>query len=188
MDDAILKLELAQLREMLAPTGVPWALSAGAAVYLYTGNRPPADLDVLVRPRDLGAIAAALGVEGETEQTSWGENSKIVLGRVEVSGLLVVRLAGERYEYEMDDEMARRIRPLDFQGTEVPVLAPEDLIALKAVLQRGVDQGKHDLEDIQALAAAVDLDLSYLLARLRTMGAEERASPILEELREKGNE
>lgn len=182
MDDATLKLELERLRALLSPIGIPWALSAGSAVYLYARNRPPTDLDVLVRPRDLSMVAASLGVDSDTESTSWGENSRIEMGKVEISGRLVLNLEGGRYPYEMDEEMVNRLRKRDFGGIDVPVLSPEDLIALKAVLQRGPEQGKHDFEDIQALIKVVNLDLAYLHNRLITMGAEARAKAVVEKL------
>lgn len=182
MDDATLKTELTHLRELLSAAGVPWGLCAGAAVYLYARNRPPTDLDVMVRPRDLPAVAASLGRRSKTESTSWGESSKIEAGRVEICGLLVPKFEGTSYPYEMDDEMVVRLREVDFGGVTVPVLAPEDVIAFKAVLQRGPDRGKHDLEDIDALAGVVELDLDYLRARLGRMGAEERARSVMASL------
>ncbi len=99
---------------------------------------------------------------------------------MEIVGTLLVRLDGGSYRYEMDDEMLSHVRTTLFEGVEVPVLAPEDVIALKAVLQRGPEQGKHDLEDVAALAVKVAVEVDYLGLRLRRMGAEDRARPVLE--------
>ena len=168
-----------RIKGLLGAARIPWAVAAGAAVYLYAGNRPPTDLDLLVRPEDLDQVGYLLSSPVKRGAAPWGEVSKINLDPVEIVGTLVVRLNGGSYRYEMDDEMLRHVRAAVFEGVEVPVLAPEDVIALKAVLQRGPEQGKHDLEDIAALAAKVAVDLDYLGLRLRRMGAIDRAGPIL---------
>lgn len=171
---------VARIKELLDGAGIQWAVAAGAAVYLYVGNRPPTDLDLLVMPKDLPDVGRLLGAAPKRGQSHWGEVSKVEVDPVEVVGSLIVRMDGRSYRYELDGEMIDRLRFTPFEGVEVPVLAPEDVIALKAVLQRGPEQGKHDLEDIAALAAGTHIDREYLLHRLRLMGAEERARPALE--------
>lgn len=178
--DKGLGAELERLRGTLEGADVSWGVAAGAAVYLYTGSRFPTDLDVLVMPESLGRVGGLLGRAPIREETPWGHVSKICLGRTEIVGTLVVTVGEESYPYCMDRAMAEHLRPAVFEGIEVPVLSPEDLVALKAVLQRGPEQGKHDLEDVAALAARLEIDRGYLRLRLRLMGAEERARPVLQ--------
>ncbi len=177
---ARLRGELGWVGSLLAAHDVSWGVAAGAAVYLYTGNRPPTDLDLLVRPGQLSAVAGLLGVGVKRTATSWGEAEKLEQGEIEVVGRLEIRLGGERWPYFMDDDMVSHLRSVDLEGLAVPVLAPEDLVALKAALQRGPEQRKHDLEDIEALAGRVAIDAGYLRSRLELMGALGRARPVLE--------
>ena len=170
----------ARMKDLLDGAGIRWAVAAGAAVYIYTGSRPPTDLDLMVRPEDLARAGECLGVAPVAAVGPWGEVTKVARDPVEIVGRLVVRLDGRSFPYEMDQEMLGRARRSVFEGVEVPVLAPEDVIALKAVLQRGPDQGKHDLEDIDALAAMVAVDVGYLRLRLERMGGVDRARPVLE--------
>ena len=179
MDETDFETEVRRLRGLLDPAGVEWALAAGSAVYLYARNRQPADLDVLIRPDDLPSAGAAMKAPPVIVTTAWGESERIEVGRVEVAGRLVVRMEGHSYPYVMDAEMVDRRRWLECGGVTIPVLAPEDVIAFKAVLRRGQEQGKHDLADIDALASAAELDLRYLRQRLNSMGALERAMPVL---------
>ncbi len=172
----------ARIKDLLDGAGIPWGVAAGAAVYIYAGNRSPMDLDILVRPEELQEVGRLLGVAPRSGQAAWGEVSKVLAEPVEVVGDMLVRLGGGSYPYRMDDEMVDHLRTGNFEGVQVPVLAPEDLVAMKAVLQRGPEQGKHDMEDIEALMAAVEIDRTYLRFRLRRMGAEERARPALEKL------
>jgi hypothetical protein len=180
-DQESLRLELERIGGLLDGAGIPWAVAAGAAVFLYTGNRPPTDLDLLIPPERVEEAGALLGTSPKREETAWGEVSKLVVGETELVGSLAIDVAGHECSYRMDEEMVRRARTMRFQQVSVPVLSPEDVVALKAVLQRGRDQGKHDIEDIAALAAELPIDRDYLVWRLRRMGAEERARPILEQ-------
>ncbi len=169
----------ARIKWLLGDAGIRWAVAAGAAVYLYTGNRTPTDLDILVRPNDLARVARLLGHTHKTGKATWGESLKVEVDSVEIVGSLLLKLDGTLCRYSLDDEMLSHSRTALFERVEVPVLAPEDVIALKAVLQRGPEQGKHDLEDIAALATRMDVDANYLRRRLRQMGAEDRARPVL---------
>jgi hypothetical protein len=174
-----LRLELERVGGLLDGAGVPWAVAAGAAVFLYTGNRPPTDLDLLIPLERMEEAGALLGASPKREVTGWGEVSKLLLGDTELVGSLTVNAGGHSCDYKMDEDMIRRVRLLHFQGVPVPVLSPEDVIALKSVLQRGPEQGKHDMEDISALSEEMPIDREYLALRLRRMGAEERARPII---------
>ncbi len=179
MAEASFRPEVERVKAALDGAGIPWGVAAGMAAYLYTGNRAPTDLDLLVRPEDLQRAADLLGMPAKRESTGWGESFKAAAGRIEVVGSLAVRAGGESFPYSMDEAMVARCRTAALEGIEVPILSPEDVIALKAVMQRGPEQGKHDLEDIAALAAALPIDAAYLRSRLQQMGAIERAEAIL---------
>ena len=180
MDVDLFRAELARISDILMPGGVQWAIAAGSAVYLYTGSRPPTDLDALVRPEDLARAAETLGLAPETETTSWGEVTRIQIGKIEIAGRLTAKAGSNSYQYYLDSDMVSRLRRVTFHGIQVPVLSPEDVVALKAVLQRGPEHDKHDLEDIEALATAMPLDIDYVRLRLDRMGATERALPVLQ--------
>jgi len=67
-------------------------------------------------------------------------------------------------------------------GLTVPVAPVEDNVLLKAMLQRGEDQGKHDLPDIRCMLENQAVDHGYLVKRMRLYNAEKRARPLLETL------
>jgi len=49
-----------------------------------------------------------------------------------------------------------------------------EIILLKAILQRGPEQGKHDLEDIKKLLKFTYINKDYLRQRLEEINADER--------------
>jgi len=79
----------------------------------------------------------------------------------------------------LDNETVERINWIDLLGVRVPVMSVEDNIVFKAVLQRGEDKGKHDLEDIKSMAAHEKIDLAYLQKRVMKSNADKRVIPLL---------
>jgi hypothetical protein len=52
------------------------------------------------------------------------------------------------------------------------VMAPEDVVAHKLLLSRGVTEGKHDLADVEAILRRQSLSIEYVQERARLLGAE----------------
>ncbi len=60
---------------------------------------------------------------------------------------------------------------------------PEEVLLIKALLQRGKEVGKHDLTDIQAfLEIYPHVRTAYLKKRIKTLGAEKRVGNIFVEI------
>jgi len=59
-------LPVPDLRPVLAPTGVPFAIVGGVATRLYMQERATPDLDILIDADDARAVEAALGRAGAT--------------------------------------------------------------------------------------------------------------------------
>lgn len=78
------------------------------------------------------------------------------------------------------DAAARHRRTVEFSGTKIPVLGPEDLAVFKAMFDR-----TRDWADIEAMLAADRLDLDAVRATLRTMfpAGDERFARLDEALR-----
>ena len=67
--------------------------------------------------------------------------------------------------------MIERLRRMPLLGAPVSILAPEDVLVHKVLLNRGADQGKHDMVDAAGIARRQQLDLDYLRERLQLMNA-----------------
>ena len=58
---------------------------------------------------------------------------------------------------------------------------PEDVLLIKALLQRGSEVGKHDLADITAfLKIYPEVRRDYLKKRIKIIGAEKRVGKVFE--------
>jgi predicted nucleotidyltransferase len=145
----------------LSDADVDWVLIGGLAVATLSRPRWTHDIDILVRPehavRALGALAA---VGMETEQTDMAWLFKAFHGDVLVD--VIFRSQGDLY---LDDEMTRRSVVAEFKGVEVRVIAPEDLLVIKALVHD--EHNPRHWHDALALIARCDLDWDYVLHRAR---------------------
>jgi hypothetical protein len=158
--------KLCSVKYRLGRVNVQWAIFAGVAAYCYGSRRKVTDIDVLVKNRDLANAQAFLrDVDG-----------------VDVAGDLRINVDDENCFFFMDSEMEKRIQWRKFLEVDVPIIPVEDNIIFKAILQRGEEQGKHDVEDIKRMIKKEKIDLAYMKKRMQKYNAEKRAKPLLKHL------
>jgi len=180
-DDALLSPErthnLHRVIKTLEQQRIPCAIFAGFAVLLYTKNRRATDIDILVPDVERAARAAGFELQRENDD-QWA----VPFPHAEVWGPVRVTRAGETYVFALSDEMVAGRRIAELPGGPIPLVRPEDIVLLKAILQRGRDAGKYDREDIVALDKHYRLDGQYIRRRARELGCERLALPYLNEI------
>jgi nitrogen regulatory protein PII len=162
------RLRLSEIKSRLERAGLDWAIFAGAAVACYGSSREITDIDILVRCEDLEKARAALR-QVDIEGFDVGCGAEITTDEGE-------------YPFFLDDEMVQRISWRELFGVNVPVMSVEDNIVLKAILQRGKEQGKHDVEDTKSMVNHENVGVKYLEKRMRICGAEKRVKPLLKSI------
>lgn len=184
MDNASLADLLRQAAARLDASGIFWSVFSGAAATCYGVQRSITDIDIALHSEETARILA-LFPDGQPRPTKHPGEYALDFGLVEIWwGTLFLR-GGERlYAVPFDEQMRRRVTRQTILGIDVPVSAPEDIIVLKAILQRGPEQGKHDLEDIHAIAHTLGnrLDLDYLKERASACDALARVRVCLQQL------
>jgi predicted nucleotidyltransferase len=156
---------LVKINHRLRQAGIRWAIFAGAAAFCYGSEREITDVDILVRCEDL-------------------EKAKTFLREVNTKGFDIVAGAEIKTNegtclFFLDDRMIEKLNSKKLFGVKVPVLSVEDNIVFKAILQRGKERGKHDVEDIKAMIAHEKIDLEYLSERIRKCHAGTRVNSLL---------
>ena len=175
---------LRQTAARLDASGLFWSVFSGAAATCYGVQRPITDIDIALHSDETERILA-LFPEGQPKPTKHPGEYALDFGPVEIWWGTLFLLGGERlYAVPFDEQMRQRVTRQTILGIDVPVCAPEDIIVLKAILQRGPEQGKHDLEDIQAIAQTLGnrLDLDYLKERASACDALARVRVCLQQL------
>lgn len=167
VDEATFLAVLADAAEVAESSGLPHACMGGIASAALGRDRWTHDVDLFVRPGDARALLdrfAAAGFQTEERDQDW--LYKAFRGQVLVDLIFKVtdeRLAGLGIVIELDDEMLARVRRVVFRGVPLTVLAPEDLLVIKALVHK--DQRARHWFDALALIQAGGLDWGYLLQR-----------------------
>jgi predicted nucleotidyltransferase len=154
----------ALLRESVAAleaAAVPYALIGGLASSLYGRPRGTADADLFLKAADAKRALEALGEAGfETEE----KNPKWIY-KASKRGLTVDLMFALQGGITFDEEMLARARSEELAGVRVRVLAPEDLVVIKAIAHD--EQSSRHWQDALAILASCELDWDYLLRRAR---------------------
>jgi hypothetical protein len=156
---------LLRIKSRLRQARISWAIFAGAAASCYGSKREITDIDILLKCEDLEEAKNALkGISMERVDFGCGAEIDTPQGKC---------------SFYLDDKMIERIRWRQLFGVRVPVMSVEDNIVLKAILQRGKEKGKHDLEDIETMVSHQKIDVKYLTERIRICHAEKRVNSLL---------
>ena len=167
----IIKRELSAVKDRLEQVGIKWAIFAGAAACCYGSKREVTDIDILVKYEDLDKAKSAL----KDIHLEW-----IDIGYAHAGN--EIRTEQGTCLFFLDDKMIKRIQSKKFSGVTVPVISVEDNIVFKAILQRGEEQGKHDIEDVIYMMKNEKIDFEYLEKRIQKCQAEKRVRPLLQRL------
>lgn len=145
----------------LEDAGIDYALMGGIASTGLGRPRWTHDIDVFVRPADASTALDALAAAGfDTERTDMTWLFKGFKHRVMVD--IIFRSTGDFY---LDDEMIARSLRREFMGHEVRLIAPEDLLVIKAAVHD--ERGPRHWHDALGVIGVNDFDWDYLLRRAR---------------------
>jgi hypothetical protein len=153
-------LEVARwLADRLDEDSLPYALGGALALAAWAGPRQTVDVDiaVFVGEEALARVVDAVERAGAVVNRDDAERS------VASTGMFIAQLARTRIDvflatHPAHEEMGRRRRPVEVEGTRLWFLSPEDLALLKLIYGR-----PKDLVDLERLfAARADLDVAYI--------------------------
>lgn len=166
---------------------IPYCLFGGLAMQAYKRIRATLDVDIM----------AALGDIAENDFMAAMEKSGFNMARtqgiIEIKGFKFFRFfyAGEDAQYGVDifvdivvmkgefgQHILRRRKQFDFSGCPIHIASCEDLILLKILARRPLDNA-----DAEALVEQnkEDLDKAYLMRQARTLGIDRQMRSMIEE-------
>ena len=145
--------------------GVEVAVFGGIASAIYGRERSTTDVDFFVRPEDAPTALEALARAGfET----WEYDGEWLFKAVR-DGVLVDVIFMAKGGIYMDAEMYERARVEEFDGLRVRVLAPEDLVVMKATAHS--EPTERYWHDAVSMIGQARLDWDYLVRRGRRWSA-----------------
>jgi predicted nucleotidyltransferase len=161
VEEAVFQRVLRETADILRRSRIPHLFMGGVASAALGRPRWTHDIDLFVGPEDARRTLALLAEHGfDTQETDPGWLFKALKDDVLVD---VIFLSDGRVS--LDEEMAARARWAEVQGIRLPVIGPEDLIVIKALVHK--ERSPRHWFDALALLRRDDLDWDYLLRRAR---------------------
>jgi hypothetical protein len=167
------------MQRLLDQHEVVWGIFGGAAAHLYGNRRPIKNIDILVMS---GSLRDVVQMMQQAKRVGQFDGRRIMWSGINLCDDLTVKRDGSNYPLKMDQPMIDHVRNMPLLGSPVKLLAPEDVLIHKLLLNRGSEQGKFDFEDAQGIALRQKLDTAYLKQRLQLCNALSLLQPKLEEL------
>ena len=153
--------------------GVDYLLMGGVGSAAVGRPRWTHDIDFFVRPEDAHRVLKALEGAGFTTEETYPD--WLFKGfKHDVLVDVIFRSAGG---IMLDEDMLARATKGDFKGQQVRLIAPEDLIVIKAVVSD--EHIPRHWYDALGLISFCDLDWDYLVCRARQFGARRVLSLLL---------
>jgi len=146
---------------VLGDDGIPFLFVGGIAAGLLGRGRYTGDIDLFVRPEDSRRSLQSLERAGfETSELNPHWIFKGIRGSVLVDVLFTLK-----GDIRLDDEMLERAPVRTFLGVDIPLLPPEDLIIVKAIVFD--EETPRHWYDALGMIAGGPLDWDYLVRRAR---------------------
>ncbi|MDQ4096827.1 MAG: nucleotidyltransferase family protein [Actinomycetota bacterium] len=173
VDEGLFHAVLADAIAALDRDEIPYLLMGGVSSASLGRPRGTNDIDLFVRPEAAHLTLKALeGAGFTTDETDPRWLYKAFKHDILVD--VVFRSSGDIY---LDDEMMARARLVDVRGCPARLIAPEDLLIVKALTAD--EHVPHHWHDALGIISASDLDWDYLVARARRHGARRVLSLLL---------
>lgn len=158
---------------------IKYGLYAGSHVFVLSANRPPIDVDFLVADEDFAKLKELFPASHIKDIG----NAKFIYldGRddIEFMSFADVNAENSHYNFRLTNLCWENSSSIEGENFKVKVLNEVDTILLKAMLQRGEDIGKHDIEDIETILKYKTVDKEYLQKRLLEVNQDERLLSVL---------
>jgi len=156
-----LKAAVEDVVAVLHEDAIPFLFVGGIAAGLLGRGRYTGDIDLFVRPEDAPRVLRALERAGfTTSELNPHWIFKGIRGPVLVD--VIFTLKGD---IRLDDEMLTRAPVRCFLGVDIPLLPPEDLIVVKAIVFD--EETPRHWYDALGMIAGGPIDWDYLVRRAR---------------------
>jgi hypothetical protein len=163
--EALFPVVLGDTIDALDRAEVPYVFMGGIGATTHGRPRWTHDIDVFVRPEEAGRALRALADAGfRTEETYPDWLYKAFKHDVMVD-VIFKSLGG----ILLDEEMLERATVEDVRGQKARVMAPEDLLVIKAIVHD--EHMPRHWHDALAIISHCDLDWDYIVRRARRHGA-----------------
>ncbi len=161
---------------------IPFAIGGSGGLYLLGNKRTPDDVDIYL-PNDRHDEADKLfGItsfvyrslqENVRNSNPEGDHS------IQLTSNLIIKVGNKKYDLKLTPKMLSMRLQTKYKKQKIFLYPPEDILLIKALLQRGAAVGKQDLTDISHFLKVYPfLRKNYLQKRIQLLGAQKRAGKV----------
>lgn len=165
---------LLSVAKKLNQNKINWLISGSSALYVYGNLRQPNDVDIFLPDVQHDKVDELFGIKSYTHKT---ENENVRNSNpennhsVQFTSHSINSQGGRPYPYILTPMVFDHAAILPYNGQSVNFMPPEEPLIVKAILRRGSEQSKNDLEDIENfLKIHPDIDKNYLRQRQKELG------------------
>jgi predicted nucleotidyltransferase len=161
---------------------IPFAIGGSGCLFILGNERLPDDVDIYLpnnKHDQADALFAITSFAYHSAQEDVRNSNVDGDHSIQLTSNLVLSIEGEKYDLKLSPDVLQMRIEMEHDGQKVFLYPPEDVLLIKALLQRGNDVGKHDIEDIHNFRNIYPgLRPAYLEKRIRDLGAEKRVGDI----------
>lgn len=166
--------------QLLNKNSVDWLIGGSSCLYVLGNLRVPDDVDILLPDEQHDIVDEMFGITSY-EHTSIVEKVR----NSNPGGEHAIKLTSHleqhldrHYSIKINDLVMQKKLEYVFEGERFYFFPPEDVLLIKALLQRGPEVGKHDVEDIHNFMSIFQIDKNYLDLRIQQLQAKNRVKGI----------
>ena len=170
--------------EKLNANSIDWMIGGSGCLFLLGNERLPDDVDVFLPDEQHDKADKIFGIELFTH-TSKSENVRNSNPDGDHSIQLTSHLEfnfDKHYYFGINDAVKQKRIKFQYEGLDLYLLPVEDVLLIKALLQRGLEENKFDIEDIEKFMKIYRIDPIYLNQRIKELDAESRVGDIFKRL------
>lgn len=161
IEDEVISPILNDVVHTLKKAGIAYLFGGGLAAKCFGRERRTKDIDLFVRPENADPLLSALEKAGfKTQKTDpkWLYKAK----KDDIPIDIIFKSAGNIF---LDDETFKRATQMEFMGSSINILPPEDLIVMKA-LATGEFTPNHWYDALDVIKST-PIDWDYLTRRAK---------------------
>ena len=149
-------------------------------MFLFGNERLPDDVDIYLpndRHDEADRLFSITSFPYRSEQEEVRNSNVDGDHSIQLTSSLILKIGGKNYDLALTKDTMRL--EMEYTGQKVFLYPPEDVLLIKALLQRGLDVGKHDIEDIRNFMKIYpNLRMDYLEKRILSLDAKDRVGNI----------
>ncbi|MEK6845914.1 MAG: hypothetical protein AABY26_04090 [Nanoarchaeota archaeon] len=161
---------------------IPFAIGGSGCLFLLGNKRLPDDVDIYLhdeRHDEADSLFKITSFVYRSAQEEVRNSNPERNHSIQLTSKLILNVGGKKYNLSLDSMVLSRCLQTTYKQQKVFLYPPEDVLLIKALLQRGPEVGKQDLADIQAfLNVYPHLRMDYLKKRITLLGAEKRVEKV----------